>query len=171
MSKVIMAWSECQIKIGATGTNDTMGSTLTSIGTIKDKSTTLEPSDGDVLEAKSTGGHTVAKEQQEGGFTLKTRVIEPTNTLEVLLGIATTESSHESQVKTHIVDGDWSVELTPKNVGARGIKAPLTNIAYKPGWSEEEGNYADLEFEILFGEQAYWYVKFTKQAPAAQTPG
>lgn len=166
MSKVIMAWSECKIEIGATGSNDTMGGTLTSIGTIKDKSTTLEPSDGDVLEAKSTGGHTVAKEVQEGGFTLKTRVIEPTNTLEVLLGVATSESSHESQVKTHVVSGDWSVQLTPKNVGARGIKAPLTHISYKPGWSEEEGNYADLEFEILFGEQNYWYVKFTKQAPA-----
>jgi len=166
MSKVIMAWSECEIEIGKTGADDAMSASLTSIGTIKDRSTTLEPSDGDVLEAKSTGGHTVAKETQEGGFTLKTRVIEPTNTLEVLLGIATSESSNESQVKTHIVDGDWSVKLTPKNVGARGIKAPLTNISYKPGWSEEEGNYADIEFDILFGAQDYWYIKFTKQAAA-----
>lgn len=166
MAKVIMAWSKCKIEIGKTGANDAMAESLTDIGVIKDRSTTLEPSDGDVLEAKETGGHTVAKEQQEGGFTLKTRVIEPTNTLEVLLGIATSESENESQVKTHIVDGDWSVKLTPKNVGARGIKAPLTSISYKPGWSEEEGNYADLEFEILYGEQGYWYSKFTKQAPA-----
>ena len=164
--QVIMAWSECEIEIGKTGANDAMAETLTSVGVIKDKSSTLEPSDGDVLEAKSTGGHTVAKEQQEGGFTLKTRVIEPDAALETTLGIATAEAENESKVKTHIVDGDWSVKLTPKNVGARGIKAPKTNISYKPGWSEEEGNYVDLEFEILFGAQDYWYAKFKKVAAA-----
>lgn len=164
-----MAWSECEIEIGKTGAQDAMAATLTSIGTIKDKSSTLEPSDGDTLEAKKTGGHTVAKETQEGGFVLRTRVIEPTNALEVMLGLATSEADNESNVKTHIVADNWSVKVTPKNVGARGIKAPKTNVSYKPGWSEEEGNYADLEFEILFGAQDYWYTKFTKQA-ATQAP-
>lgn len=166
---IIMAWSECKIEIGKTGSNDTMAASLTDIGTIKDKSSTLEPSDGDSLEMKATGGHTVAKETQEGGFVLKTRVIEPTSSLEELLGIATAEADNESNVKTHIVDGDWSVKLTPKNVGARGIKAPKTNISYKPGWSEEDGNYADIWFDILFGAQDYWYTKYKKTA-TAQSP-
>lgn len=169
MDSIIMAWSECEIEIGKTGAQDAMAATLTSIGTIKDKSSTLEPSDGDTLEAKKTGGHTVAKEVQEGGFVLRTRVIEPTNALEVKLGLATSEADNESNVKTHLVSDYWSVKVTPRNVGARGIKAPKCNVSYKPGWSEEEGNYADLEFEILFGAQDYWYTKFTKQA-AAQAP-
>ena len=63
-----MAWSKCTIEIGTTGGNGAMATSLTSIGTIKDKSSTLEPSDGETLEAKATGGETVAKEAQEGGF-------------------------------------------------------------------------------------------------------
>ena len=70
--KKIMAWSECTIEIGKTGADDAMAAALSSIGTIKDKSSTLEPSDGDTLEAKASGGKTVAKEQLEGGFVLKT---------------------------------------------------------------------------------------------------
>ena len=158
-----MAWSECEIEIGKTGANDAMATSLTSIGTIKDKSSSLEPSEGDALEAKSTGGHTVAKEQQEGGFRLTTRVIEPEDSLLTTLGLGTADTD-EFNVKTHIVDGDFSVKVTPKNVGAKGIKAPKTNITYAPGWSEEEGNYADLTFDILFGEQDYWYSRFTKKA-------
>ena len=165
MAKKIMAWSECNIEIGKTGANDAMATDLTSIGTIKDKSSSLEPSDGDALEAKSTGGHTVAKEVQEGGFKLVTRVIEPEDSLLTTLGLGEVKEG-DFNVKTHIVDGDFSVKVTPKNVGAKGIKAPKTNITYKPGWSEEEGNYADLEFEILHGEAGYWYSRFTKAAAA-----
>lgn len=164
--KTIMAWSECTIEIGTTGDGDVMATSLTDIGTIKDKSSKLDPSDGDALVAKATGNKTVAKEQQEGGFMLSTRVIEPTDELLALLGLGSADSD-EFKVKTHVVNGDFSVKVTPKNVGAKGIKAPKTNVKYKPGWSEEEGNYADLEFEILFGEQDYWYSRFTKAAPAS----
>ena len=163
MSTIIMAWSECKIEIGVTGANDAMATSLTDIGTIKDKSSSLEPSDGEVLEAKKTGGKSVAKEYQDGGYTLKTRVIEPTDTLLTLLGLGTVDTD-EFKVTTHIPAGSWSVKVTPKNVGAKGIKAPKCNIAYKPGWSEEEGNYADLEFEIVQGAAAYWYSRFTKPA-------
>ncbi len=172
--KIIMAWSKCTIEIAQTSTDDAFNSTdLKSIGVIKDKSTTLEPSDGDVLEMKATGGETVAKEQQEGGFTLKTRVIEPEELYSTLkLGEEVTTEGDEKgdfKVKTHLVDGDWSVKVTPKNVGARGIKVPLSSISFKPGYSEEDGNYADLEFEIIKGAQDYWYSRFKKAAgsPAA----
>ena len=160
-----MAWSECQVKIGQTGNNDAMAQSLTDIGTIKDKSGVLEPSDGDVLEAKSTGGHTVAKETQEGGFALTVRVIEPTAALITLLGLASAEADGVQNINTHLVSGYWSVELTPKNTGAKGIRAPKTEVSYKPGWSEEEGNYADITFEILLGAGGYWYSRFTKPAP------
>lgn len=166
--KVIMAWSKCMFEIGKTKEDDTMAESLTDIGTIKDKSSTLEPSDGEELEMKATGGETVAKEVQEGGYKATTRVIEPTDELLTLLGLGeaiSTESPDKGdfKVKTHIVDGNWSLKITPKNAGAKGIKAPKTSITYKPGWSEEDGNYADIEFEILKGDADYWYSKFTKK--------
>lgn len=165
--KVIMAWSKCKFEIGKTNDDDTMAETLTNIGTIKDKSSTLEPSDGEELEMKATGGETVAKETQEGGYKATTRVIEPTDELLTLLGLGEVVSSEgedkgDFKVTTHIVDGDWSLKITPKNAGAKGIKAPKTSITYKPGWSEEDGNYADIDFEILKGDAGYWYSKFTK---------
>ena len=161
--KIIMAWSKCKFEIGKTNDDDTMSTELTDIGTIKDKSSTLEPSDGESLEMKATGGETVAKETQEGGYKATTRVIEPTNDLLTLLGLgaAATEGG-DFKVNTHIVDGDWSLQITPKNTGARGIKAPKTNITYKPGWGEEDGNYADIDFDILKGDAGYWYSIFTK---------
>lgn len=162
-NKKIMAWSKCTFEIGKTGENDAMATELTSIGTIKDKSSSLEPSEGEVLEMKATGGETVAKEVQEGNFKAVTRVIEPTDELLTLLGIASVVES-ETKVTTHVVSGDWSLKITPKNVGAKGINAPKCSITYKPGWSEEEGNYADIEFEILKGAADYWYSKFTKKA-------
>ena len=163
VSKRIMAWSKCAIEIGKTGSGDAMGTSLTSIGTIKDKSSSLEASEGDVLEAKATGGEIIAKEPQEGGFTLTTRVIEPTDELLTMLGLGET-ASDEFQIKTHLVEDYWSVKVTPQNIGARGIKAPKCNVSYKPGWSEEEGNFADLTFEILHGDAAYWYSIFTNSA-------
>lgn len=161
--KIIMAWSKCKFEIGKTKDDDTMADTLTDIGTIKDKSSTLEPSDGESLEMKATGGETVAKETQEGGYKATTRVIEPTTELLTTLGLgaAATEGG-DFKVNTHIVDGDWSLQITPKNTGARGIKAPKTNITYKPGWGEEDGNYADIDFDILKGDAGYWYSIFTK---------
>lgn len=168
MAKKIIAWSKCKIEIGKT-TDDSMATSLTDIGTIKDKSSSLEPSDGESLEMKATGGELVAKETQEGGFTATTRIIEPTTELLTLLGlgeVVSTEGNEKGDIKvtTHIVDGDWSLKITPKNVGAKGIKAPKTTITYKPGWSEEDGNYADIDFEILKGDAGYWYSIFTKAA-------
>lgn len=161
--KIIMAWSHCTFKIGKTPDDDSMASSLTDIGTIKYQSSTLEPEDGDSLEMQETGGATVAKETQEGGYKATTRVIEPTDELLTLLGLGTADSeNNEFKMNTHIVDGDWSLEITPKNVGAKGIRAPKTNISYKPGWSEEDGNYADIEFDILKGNADYWYSRFTK---------
>lgn len=167
--KKIMAWSECVIEIGKTGADDSMSIALSSIGVIKDKSSSLEPSDGDTLEAKATGGKTVAKEQLEGGYVFKTRVIEPDDELLTTLGLGAV-SGEDFNVKTHVVDGDFSLRVTPKNVGAVGIKAPKTNISYKPGWSEEEGNYADIEFEILKGATDVWYSRFKKKNKLTVAP-
>ena len=154
---IVMSWSKCEIKIGTS--TGTMSTDLTSIGYVKDRSTTLEASEGDVLEAIASGGERVAKEALEGGFTISTRVIEPSDDLIELLGIGA-EKNGEIQITTHLINQPFSIEITPKNVGARGIRAPYTNITYRPGWSEEEGFYADLEFEVLRGTAGYWYSHF-----------
>lgn len=154
---IVMSWSKCEIKIG-TSTGD-MATDLTSIGYVKDRSTTLEASEGDVLEAIASGGERVAKEALEGGFTISTRVIEPSDDLITTLGLGTMKNG-EVQITTHLINQPFSIEITPKNVGARGIRAPYTNISYRPGWSEEEGFYADLEFEVLRGTAGYWYSHF-----------
>lgn len=161
-----MSWSKCKIEIGtAVSGGASMPTALSSVGVIKDKSTTLEPSDGEVLEMKQTGGRRVAKEEGEGGYVLKTRIIEPTDELYTTLGLGSVDStSTELQVKTHVVSGNFGVKLTAKNIGAKGIKAPFTSISFKPGYSEEDGQYVDLEFEILQGAAAYWYSKFTVKA-------
>ena len=157
-----MAWSKCTVEIGKTGDGDTMATTLTSLGTIKEKASSLEASEGDALEAKASGGETVAKEVLEGTFKFSTRVIEPTADLETLLGISEAGTDGDVNIKTHVIEGDYSLKVTPKNVGAKGIKAPKCAITYKPGWSEEEGNYADVDFEILKGDAGYWYSRFSK---------
>ena len=160
--KRIMAWSKCVVEIGKTGDGDAMATTLTSLGTIKEKASSLESAEGDALEMKASGGETVAKEVLEGTFKFSTRVIEPTAELESLLGISKEGTEGEVNITTHVVEGDWSLKVTPKNTGAKGIKAPKCAITYKPGWSEEEGNFADIDFEILKGDGGYWYSRFTK---------
>lgn len=163
---IIMSWSECKIEIGVAASGGAaMPSSLSSVGTIKDKSTVLEPSDGDVLEMKRTGGKRVARLIANGGLTLKTRIIEPSDTLYTTLGLGSVDStSSELEVTTHIVPGNYGVKLTPKNIGAKGLKIPYAGVAFKPGYSEEDGHYVDLEFEILQGAADYWYSKFTVAA-------
>jgi hypothetical protein len=159
----IMSWSKCSIEIGETGASDAMATVLTSIGTIKDKSSSLDPTSGDSLTAKATGGELIAMEETEGTYVLKTRVIEPGDALYVSLGLGTV-TTDELGVKTHVVEGDFSVKVTPKNIGAKGIKAAKSHVVFKPGWSEEEGQYADVEFTLLMPSTGVWYTRFTKTA-------
>ena len=49
MKKIIMSWSKCRVEVGKTGADDAMATTLYSVGTINDKSTTLATADGGKL--------------------------------------------------------------------------------------------------------------------------
>ena len=81
------------------------------------------------------------------------------------------EKDGEQKVKTHIVPGDKSLKVTPKNKGAKGIKAPLTRISVQPIYDEEQGNALLLTFKIFKTtgipadmdgkDQNYWYSRFT----------
>ena len=74
--KIIMSWSECRVEVGKTGEGDAMATALYSVGTINDKSTSLATADGESLEAKASGGKTVAMEEGEPVATITTRVKE-----------------------------------------------------------------------------------------------
>lgn len=159
--KIIMSWSECRVEVGKTGDNDAMATTLVSVGTINDKSTTLATADGESLEAKASGGKTVAKEEGEPVATITTRVKEMDFDTEAMFtGAVKSSDGSELDVKTNIVQGEFSVKVSPKNIGATGIKAPRCSVKFRPGSSEDEGHYVDLTFTILETESGTYYKKF-----------
>ena len=162
---IVMSWSECSVKIGKTGAADAMSATLVSVGTIKDKSTNLETSEGEKLEAKATGGKLVGFDASEGTVTLSTRVIEPDfATLATLLDATNDTEAGELKIKSLIISNDYSVELSPKNIGGTGIKARKTHVDYSEGYNESEGHYADFKFTFLVCADDEFYTKFKKKA-------
>lgn len=165
MKKIIMSWSKCKIEIGLTGAADAMAAVLKSIGIINDKSTTLSTEDGETLEAKATGGIVVASEEGEPTVSLTTRVKEMDFDIETLLTGAEASTDGDSlKVTTNIVSKDFSMKLTPKNIGAVGIKARRCHVSFRPGSSEEEGAYVDLTFKFLACEDGELYTKFKVKA-------
>lgn len=166
--KVIMSWSEVIIEAGKTGENDAMATTLFSVGTINDKSTSLTTTDGDTLEAKATGGVTVAEEESEPTIEVTCRVKEMDFDTEGLFTGAEENEDGELVVKTNKVDDDFSLKVTPKNIGAKGLKARRTHVKFRPGHSEEEGSYVDLTFKILPCEDDELYRFFRVKAADKQ---
>lgn len=161
--KIIMSWSKCKIEVGKTGEDEAMAVSLTNIGIINDKSTTLATEDGEKLTATATGGIVVAEEEGEPVVTITTRVKEMDFDTEKIFTGATV-SEEELVVKTNVVSDDFSVKLTPKNIGAIGIKARRTHVSFRPGSSEEEGSYVDLTFKVLACSDGELYKKFRVKA-------
>lgn len=159
MTKIIMSWSKCKIEVGKTGDNDAMAASLTNIGIINDKSTTMSAEDGETLTATATGGIVIAEEEGEPVISITTRVKEMSFDVETLFTGAVA-SEDELTVKTNVVPDDFSVKVTPKNIGAVGIKARRTHVSFRPGSSEEEGQYVDLTFKILACMDGELYKKF-----------
>ncbi|MEG2065203.1 MAG: BACON domain-containing carbohydrate-binding protein, partial [Alistipes sp.] len=154
-----------------TGENEAMSDNLKSIGVINDQSTTLEVGEGEKLQAKATGGIVVAQEVGEGEIILKARVKEPAFDFEAgLTGAILNAVGDEMTVKTHVINEDMSVEVTPKNIGATGIRIRKSNMSYKPGYSEGEGYYADITWTVLACEDEELYTKFKKKALPICTP-
>lgn len=159
--KIIMSWSKCKVEVGKTGEDDAMATTLSDVGTINDKSTTLASEDGETLTATATGGVVVAEEEGEPVVTITTRVKEMDFDKESMFtGAEVSVDKNELTVKTNVVPDDFSVKLTPKNIGAIGIKARRTHVSFRSGSSEEEGAYVDLTFKILACSDGELYKKF-----------
>lgn len=158
-----MAWSRVKAEIGKTGEKDAMATLLQTVGMIKDKSTSLSIEDGEKLTAVATGGIVVAEEEGEPTVSVTMRVMEMDFATETLLTGAVA-GSDKLTVKSNVVNGNFSLKLTPKNIGAIGIKARKTHVSFRPGYSEEEGHYVDLTFKILACEDGELYEKFKVKA-------
>lgn len=171
-NKIVMSWSEVTITAGKTGESDAMSTGLASLGTIKDRSTTLEAAEGDQLVATATGGKTVAAEYLDGTYQLKFRIIEPSAEFFTTFGLGKAGSPDEdadeaTDISTHIVSDDYSFKVSPKNVGGTGINAPKCRVMVAPGYSEEEGQYVDVTADILYSEVTkVWYQRFRKKESA-----
>ena len=158
--KVIMAWSQCNIKI-AKSVNDAMAAELTSIGNIKEKTTNLEGDLGTPLEAYASGHKLLAREYPDETLVINTTLIEPDEFLKAV-GI----EEDDGKVRSHYIEDFYNVELTPKHKGAKGIRAPKCQITYTPNYGEETGNEGVLAISIAktteLGEaENYWYERFT----------
>ena len=162
--KIIMSWSKVIVEVGRTGENDAMSEKMFSVGTINDKSTTLASSDGDTLTAKATGGVVVAEEEDEPSIEVTCRVKEMDFDTEGLFTGAEENEQGELVVKTNKIDDDFSLKITPKNIGAKGLKARRCHVKFRPGQSEDEGNYVDLTFKIQECEDGELYRWFRVKA-------
>ena len=163
MADLIMSWSESSIEIGLTGAADAMAATLTGIGVIKDKSVSLEMAEGEKLQAYATGHKLVAEEQTDGEITLKARIVEPDFAFLASLVDADHDDVGDTlTVRSMVVSDPYSVVVTPKNVGATGIKIRKASVSIKQGQSEDEGRFADITFTVLECEDKELYSHFRK---------
>ena len=86
------------------------------------------------------------------------------DTENMFTGATKSTNGDELTVKTNIVSDDFSVKVTPKNIGATGIKVRRSHVSFRPGSSEEEGQYVDLTFKVLACEDGELYKKFKVKA-------
>lgn len=163
--KIVMSWSKCKVEVAETPDDEAMPASLQSVGTINDKSTTLATEDGETLTATASGGVVVAEEEGEPTVTITTRVKEMDFDKEKMFtGAEISSDGDELTVKSNVVGKDFAVKVTPKNIGAIGIKARRTHVSFRPGSSEEEGSYVDLTFKILLCSDGELYKKFRVKA-------
>lgn len=159
--KLIMAWSKCKIDLAPMPEDESMAeSGFFNVGIIRNNTTELSSEDGDALQAIETGGAIVAEERQEGTLTLSTEIIEPSDELYVSLGLGHM-NGEDLLVDTHVAPGDFSLRLTPKNIGAKGIKIPKCSVSVSPLFGDNTGHALTLSFSIIKGEAGYWYSKYT----------
>lgn len=160
--KLIMAWLKCAIDLAPMPEDENMEadeSAYFNVGVIRNNTTKLTAEDGDALQAVESGGSVVAEERQEGTFALASEVVEPDDALYENLGLGQV-AEEELKVSTHISPGLYCMRLRPKNLGAKGIKAPKVSVSVSPSFGDDMGHALALNFSILNGEAGYWYSKY-----------
>ncbi len=149
MKKII--WAMCNFAIGKCGANGELATTFADIGDAEENTTTMATDQGEVKELKKSGGVLVDRIEQEGVTYIETTLIDPT-TLYQTLGLGT-NSDTKVRVKTHVVEGNYSMRLTPLRTGGYGIEAPCTQISFLPQGEEAKGAAVKVRFTFLQGQQ------------------
>lgn len=122
-----------------------MASSLTDVGYIKEDTTTLELTKGDVKELYGEGHELVDKMEFEGTWTLKFTLIK-TSLSKVAELFGLTEAEDKMAMKTTIVSEPRSYKVDPLLEGAIGVELPYCYTSINPKFATAEG--WTIEFEV-----------------------
>lgn len=143
----VTAWGKPHISTGPSGADGTMcvDGSLKDVGFIKEDTTTLELTKGDVKELYGEGHELVDKMEFEGTWTLKFTLIKTSlEKVAELFGLSAPESKLE--MKTTIVSEPRSYKVDPLLVGAIGAVLPYCYTSITPKFATAEG--WTIEFEV-----------------------
>lgn len=144
------AWGSLVISFGTPAAGDTMSASLTSIGTIKEDSVSIEKADGTVLELYGTGHTLVDKLKGEPTLTLKFTAIGITAAAVALFwdaAVVTTRTTVASMINSKKL----SVKLASLVVGSDTLEAPYCEVSMGPLFSEKEGWTAEISVTLIKG--------------------
>lgn len=144
------AWGEQIVSFGTPAAGDAMSASLTSIGTIKEDSVSIEKADGTVLELYGTGHVLVDKLKGEPSLTLKFTLVGISDAAIALFWDAAKVTTRTS-VASLVNSTKKSVKLASKVVGSDTLEAPYCEVSMGPLFSEKEGWTAEISVTIIKG--------------------
>lgn len=142
------AWDGVEFKVGNTGNNNAMASTLTKIGNIKDLS--LEVEDGEKKEWKDINGKIIDELSQEGKLKIKVQVKNLNKSvLERFWDIEEDTATGNLKVKKMNSSKKLSIQILNTVQNAETFSAPYCSTMAKPTYSKEDGYMLDVELTVL----------------------
>lgn len=144
-AKAVTAWGKPHISTGKAGDNGTMCTSLKDVGIIKEDTTTLELTKGDVKELYGEGHELVDKMEFEGTWLLKFTLIK-TSLAKVAELYGLEEAEDKLAMKTTIVSEPRSYKVDPLLIGAIGAALPYCYTSINPKFATAEG--WTIEFEV-----------------------
>lgn len=144
-AKAVTAWGKPHISTGKAGDDGTMCASLKDVGIIKEDTTTLELTAGDVKELYGEGHELVDKMQFEGTWSLKFTLIK-TSLAKVAELFGLTEAEDKLAMKTTNVSEPRSYKVDPLLIGAIGVELPYCHTSINPKFATAEG--WTIEFEV-----------------------
>lgn len=149
MPNSVTAWGKPTITSGASGTNGALGTALEDVGKIKEDSTSLELTKGDVNELWGEGHELLDRMELEGTWTLKFTIIKTTlDKIASLFGLGAPTSERLSMATT-VVTEPRSYVVTPRLVGAIGVEMPYCYTSLTPKFVAKEGWSVDVEVTTM----------------------
>ena len=146
------AWGEVHMFIAETNSTETFPAdllTMDEIGVVKDGTTTIETTDGEVLELKREGGILYDKLEKESTFQINCTLIDiPEETAEKLWDMDKTGG--KIRVKSTMSGKKWAVGFAAVKVpGSRTFEVPKSTIKMTPSYSSSEGWSCAVAISVL----------------------